>query len=200
MYKYEEEIEERIKNYHWRETCDFFTDENGEISQVALNAVFQDFRRPLLSNARRALDAYYTYDREGVHRTSNPGENWWHLPVMEMPCADYNNIPDNFSGLYFIGMIGTNPDGKKYFLVKVGCSGDVKDRIRQYASYNPMIYIGGIVPGVGETNCHNYIAERAIALAQHANEWFYVDEDTYFELCETFSDKEQFQAIAEGRD
>ena len=26
------------------------------------------------------------------------------------------------------------------------------------------------------------------------------DEETYFELCETFADKEMFKAIAEGRD
>lgn len=200
MYKYEEEIENRIASYHWKEMCEMFADDDGEISQTALDAIFQDFRRPLLSNARRALEAYYSYDKDGVHRVSDPGGNWWGLPVMSMPCADYSSLPDNYIGLYFIGMIGANPDGKQYFLVKVGSSTDVKNRIRQYATYNPMIFVGGIVPSRGETNCHNYIAARAEALAQHAQEWFYVSEETYYELCETFSNTEMFYAIAEGRD
>lgn len=199
-YKYEEEINERIQNYHWKEMCDCFRDDNGEVSKTALDAIFQDFRRPLLSNARRALEAYYDYDETGVHRVSEPSANWWGLPVMTMPCADYSNIPDNYKGLYFIGMIGINPDGRKYYLVKVGSSENVKNRLRQYATYNPMLYIGGIVLGDGEDNAHNYLANRAIALAQNAREWFYVDEVTYFELCETFSDQEMFKAIVEGRD
>ena len=199
-YKYEEEINERIQNYRWKEMCDCFRDDNGEVSKTALDAIFQDFRRPLLSNARRALEVYYDYDETGVHRVSEPSANWWGLPVMTMPCADYSNIPDNYSGLYFIGMIGINPDGRKYYLVKVGSSENVKNRLRQYATYNPMLYIGGIVLGDGEDNAHNYLANRAIALAQNAREWFYVDEATYFELCEIFSDQEMFKAIAEGRD
>lgn len=201
-YKYEEEINERIENYHWKEMCEFFSDDNGEITPSALSAIFQDFRRPLLSNARRALDAYYTYDKDGVHRVSYPSENRYDLPVMNMPCADTSKIP-YCSGLYFIGMIGTNPDGHSYYLVKVGSADDVQKRLRQYATYNPMIYIGGICPSTRHTSeetAHEYLAERAIALAQNSTEWFYVTEEMYYELCGTFADQEMFKAIAEGRD
>ena len=31
-------------------------------------------------------------------------------------------------------------------------------------------------------------------------EWFYVNEETYYELCDIFANKEMFKAIAEGRD
>lgn len=201
-YKYEEEINERIQNYHWKEMCDCFTDENGEITQTALDAIFQDFRRPLLSNARRALEAYYRYDRTGVYRVSYPAENRYNLPVMAMPCADTSTI-SRCDGLYFIGMIGMNPEGHNYYLVKVGSADDVQKRLRQYATYNPMIYIGGICPATSKTSedtAHDYLADRAIALAQNSTEWFYVTEEVYYELCEIFSDAEMFQAIAEGRD
>lgn len=202
-YKYEEEINERIKTYHWKEMCEFFADDNGELTQEALDAIFQDFRRPLLSNARRALEAYYTYDVHGVRRIAYPSENRYNLPVMSMPCADALTIDWQYGGLYFIGMIGTNPDGHSYYLVKVGSADNVQKRLRQYATYNPMIYIGGICPSTrytSEDTAHEYLAERAIALAQNSTEWFYVTEETYYELCDTFSNMEMFQAIAEGRD
>ena len=202
-YKYEEEINERIQSYDWKKMCDFFSDENGEVSRSALNAIFQDFRRPLMSNARRALDAYYTYDKDGVHKVRKPAENRYNLPVMSMPCADASAFDWPYGGLYFVGMIGTNPEGHSYYLVKVGCADNVQKRLRQYATYNPMIYIGGICPATRNTSedtAHEYLAERAIALAQNSTEWFYVTEETYYELCDTFSDMETFKAIAEGRD
>lgn len=202
-YKYEKEIENRINGYDWKGMCDFFTDENGEIAPSALNAIFQDFRRPLMSNARRALDAYYTYDKDGVHKVRKPAENRYDLPVMSMPCADASAFDWPYDGLYFIGMIGTNPEGHSYYLVKVGCADNIQKRLRQYATYNPMIYIGGICPATPKTRedtAHEYLAERAIALAQNSTEWFYVTEEMYYELCETFSDLDTFRAIAEGRD
>ena len=100
-------------------------------------------------------------------------------------------------------MIGTNPDGKSYYLVKIGSSENIKTRVRQYATYNPMIYIGGYCLTSyrnAEENCHYYLRKKAYALALHTEEWFYVDEETYFELCDTFANMETFKAIVEGRD
>lgn len=202
-YKYEEEINERIQNYNWQERCEFFINEENEVEQFALDALFQDFRRPLSSNARRALDIYYTYDKDGVHKVREAAENKYDLPVMTMPCADASAINWCHGGLYFIGMIGINPDGHSYYLVKVGCAENLQKRLRQYATYNPMIYIGGIcpaTPSTSEDRAHDYLANHAIALAQNSTEWFYVTEDVYYELCDTFSDIEMFTAIAEGRD
>jgi len=91
-------------------------------------------------------------------------------------------------------------------LVKVGATDNIAKRVRQYGTYNPMIYIGGTVEDIdgslsqAETNCHEYLADKAYAYAQNAREWFYVDEKTYYELCKTFANKEMFKAIAEGRD
>ena len=124
------------------------------------------------------------------------------LPTMEMPWI----TSDGQDGLYFIGMIGMNPEGEPYYLVKVGRSSNIKRRIASYASMNPMIFHNNMyitefdrdLPA--ETNCHRYLAENAYAIADRTEEWFYVTEEKYFELCGIFSDKEMFTAIAEGRD
>lgn len=199
-YKYEQQIEERIQEYDWEGMCKLLTWDDSEFKPAYLSFIFRDFRAPLNTNARRALDLYYTYDETGVHKK----ENIESLPTMTMPCADTSNITTH-SGLYFIGMIGTNPDGQNYYLVKIGASTNIKSRLRQYATYNPMIYIGGVCEmnrdlKEAEKTAHDYLRDNAIAIAQNASEWFYVTEEKYYELCTTFADKEMFKAIAEGRD
>ena len=198
MTKYEEKINARIQEYDWEGMVKKMTWGDEEISQGFLDVIFRDFQAPLDANCRRALKEYYCYDKTGVHERVDLDT----LPILDMPCAEYNTLP-KASGLYFLGMIGTNPDGKKYYLVKVGCSENIRTRVRQYATYNPMIYIGGYCItgyGAGETNCHRYLRQKAYAVALHTDEWYYVDEETYFELCDTFNDSEMFEAIAEGRD
>ena len=125
------------------------------------------------------------------------------LPTLEMPWI----TSDGGDGLYFVSMIGMNPEGQAYYLVKVGRSSNIKKRISIYASTNPMIFHNNMYitdydkSNVdAEHNCHQYLAERAYAIADRTEEWFYVTEEMYFELCGTFMDKDQFRAIAEGRD
>lgn len=125
------------------------------------------------------------------------------LPTMEMPWI----TSDGGDGLYFVSMIGMSPEGNPYYLVKVGRSGNIKKRIAGYASMNPMIFHNNAYITDydknnldAETNCHKFLAERAYAIAQNTEEWFYVYEEEYFELCGIFMDKEMFKAIAEGRE
>lgn len=198
MTRYEEKINARISSYHWKEMVEMMAYDEEEPSQASLDCVFRDFQAPLDSNCRRALKQYYYYDKTGVHERNDLDT----LPTMDMPCAEYEELP-HAQGVYFLGMIGTNPDGKNYYLVKVGGSENIHSRVRQYATYNPMIYIGGYcLTGYrdAETNSHRFLRKKAYAVALHTDEWFYVDEETYFELCEIFADKEMFKAIAEGRD
>lgn len=161
------------------------------------------------------LKAWWAYDKDAPQykdkfiKKSNKKRNYCpvtgDLPKLEIPCASTEWLPEE-RGLYFIGMIGVNPNGTKYYLVKVGSTENIAKRVRQYGSYNPMVYIGGILQNFegkmsdAETTCHEYLAERAYAYAQNAREWFYVSEETYFELCNTFADNEMFRAIAKGRD
>ena len=113
------------------------------------------------------------------------------------------------AGLYFIGMCSFNPKThEKYYLVKVGSTGNVKRRLRQYLGMNPMIYNNNcILPlrnktgeqiGYYEANCHEFLEKNAFAKAANANEWYYVTEDKYFELCDLFANTEKFIQIAIG--
>lgn len=198
MTKYEEKIQARIEEFNWKDAIDRLTWPGEEINKAFIDIAFREFQAPLDSNCRRALKQYYYYDKTGVHERTDLGT----LPIMDMPCAEYSTLP-NAQGVYFLGMIGTNPDGKNYYLVKIGSSENIRIRVRQYATYNPMIYIGGYClteKANAEENSHAYLRKKAYAVALHTDEWYYVNEETYYELCETFADKEMFKAIAEGRD
>ena len=196
MFKYEEEIQKRVEEFDWEGQFNAINSIfHGEREEENIELIFRTFQAPLNANCRMALKKHYMYDKTGVYKKEDNS-----LPVMSMPVADTSNLPHDM-GLYFVGMIGINPAGQKYYLVKVGYSSDVHDRVGQYASYNPMLYVGGYVRTVSEERekvCHAYLERRAIARAQNAKEWYYVDEKTYFELCDTFSNKAEFIKIALG--
>lgn len=213
VYKYEQEVEKRIKDLDWGA-------EIRAAKSLGLNDDEADkfIRTEFLMGASSALKAsfakHYRITEDGVIRITehkDPGQDLkpaekkttvLGLPFMEMPWI----TSDGGDGLYFVGMIGMNPEGNPYYLVKVGVSKNIKKRIAGYASMNPMIYHNNMYitdydrSVDGEHNCHAYLASRAYAVAQNTEEWFYVDEETYFDLCDIFANKEMFKAIAEGRD
>ena len=193
MYKYEEEIQNRLNNFNWEDEYQHWNFDDDE--ETTTKFILFWFKSGLSQYARKIIDRDYICDAHGIYKKEKNT-----LPVMSMPVADTSKLPHDM-GVYFVGMIGINPTGQKYYLVKVGYSSDVHDRVSQYASYNPMLYVGGYVRTVSEERekvCHAYLEKRAIARAQNAKEWYYVDEETYFELCNTFSDKAEFTKIALG--
>lgn len=136
-----------------------------------------------------------------------------HIPAPEpiIPIDDSTipriNYEDHFSGLYFIGQIGYNPIlNKKIYFVKVGQSEDIGKRVKQYFSYNPLIYYNhtclpidnNIERKCCESICHNYLSKYTINYGQNAYEWFQVSEENYYELCKQFSDINTFNLIAHG--
>jgi hypothetical protein len=213
VYKYEREVEERIKDLDWGAEIRA-AKSLGLTDEQADRFIRTEFLEGASSALRASFAKHYRITEEGVIRITEhkePGANCvpgrrngltYGLPVMEMPWI----TSDGGDGLYFIGMIGMNPEGDPYYLVKVGCSSNIKKRIAGYASMNPMIfhnntYITEFDRGLpAEANCHRYLAENAYAIADRTEEWFYVTEEKYFELCGTFANKEMFKAIAEGRD
>ena len=213
VYKYEQEVEKRIQDLDW--AAEFkAAKELGLNDEEAAKFIRTEFLMGASNNLRTCFDYHYRITENGVVRITEhkdpqdylkPVEKKtevFGLPFMEMPCI----TSDGGDGLYFVGMIGMSPEGTPYYLAKVGMSKDIKKRIAGYASMNPMIYHNNMYITDydrsidGEHNCHAYIASRAYAVAQNTEEWFYVDEATYFDLCDIFANKEMFKAIAEGRD
>lgn len=198
MYKYQQEI---IDHYEatvesLRGWCD--TKEDYEFFVWI-------FETGLSSYAKKKFrEDGYSIDENGLHIPSpNPIEA---LPVIDMPCAKTNNTK---MGCYFVGMVGMNPiTQENYYLVKVGFATDISRRIKQYANTNPMLYHNNCVLCIdgmdeagyrdGEHNCHLYLARHAIGRAQNSNEWFYVNKETYLELCERFANEDFFINVACG--
>ena len=110
---------------------------------------------------------------------------------------------DEFSGIYFIGDIKYDPLYGKMFYVKIGSSSNVGKRLKQYRTYNPAFYHDCCALACkryerAETICQNYLSMKCKFVPYYTSEWYIVDEETYWELCKSFSNKESFCKIANG--
>ena len=204
MFKYEEEINACLTEFNYREEWDRLEELDSGFAEIFIPRCFAARLSP---NAKTALYKYYRFTPKGLIKVGGGFhggryDNKFNLPVMEMPCAKCSY---KGSALYFIGMICKNPEEKEYYLVKVGAAKDASKRVRDYATYNPMIYNDDIILPCEENelkekeyNCHKYLASMAYAIAQNSNEWFYVTKENYFLLCQMFEDTTFFQMIADG--
>lgn len=118
--------------------------------------------------------------------------------IFHMPCA-LSNYEEG--GLYFVGMVGTNPlTGENYYLAKVGSAENISKRIKQYAVCNPMIYHNNCILPVHdrkrraelEKAYHAKMANESIGYAQNSQEWFYFTKEQYMKFCNQFATIEGF--------
>lgn len=212
MFKYEIEINNRLKAIDYRDFWETWgsiwgDEENTPSVQNFLCGVFGGAK--LSAYAAIALKKYYRFTKDGLIRVEMGG---YKKPIpnyaanfpdtISMPCA---TSECDYPGLYFMGQMGISPEGSEYYLVKIGSSEtSIKKRVQSYATYNPMIYHNNISLHLtedivcSERRCHQYLARRAYGVAQNSVEWFYVDKETYFSLCENFKNETFFAAVASG--
>lgn len=96
------------------------------------------------------------------------------------------------AGLYLVGSIYADPHTKKlYYWIKVGMSAtSLAKRVKNYRTENPMVWVADVlyvdVDNVCEMEmeCHITLSDVAYGIARNTQEWFIVDEETYFEICE----------------
>ena len=207
MYKYEIEINNKYQNFNFTEQYNqfssLFVDEN-----IILSLITACFRETLAYGARPSFDKYYKFTSKGLIKIGGgfcSRENYGlEEEIIPMALSTVNSC-----GLYFIGQIGITPEGKKYYLVKIGSAigRTIAQRVADYAGYNPMIYHNncalttcpkGKTWEQAENACHQFLAKQAIKKAQKTNEWFYVPEEIYFQLCDLFANEEFFYEIANG--
>lgn len=155
-------------------------------------------------------DAHYWSDR--VKRRSNkvepprvvlrPAGKYSSLPV----CYDYSH--QEFSGLYFMGATYFDPVTMvPIYAVKVGKSdSDIGQRIRSYGTANPFIYHERthVLPYAAcweadEETCHRFLASVSVQNLEKDTEWYIVDRETYFFLCENFKRVTFFEGVATGK-
>jgi hypothetical protein len=97
-------------------------------------------------------------------------------------------------GLYLVGNTVFNPiTGEQYFMIKIGMSTNIYNRMRGYSTDNPMMfhidyklidcgnaeYIKDI-----EEQYHKAMMARKFCHFEYSQEWFIVDKKTYMEICE----------------
>jgi len=199
MYKYEQDIQEANERYvalikEAQEACDgYLHDDDCEWAKMHVFGM-SGCGSNISMNVYIAIQKHYKWDREKGYirkdkpydRTANafgcPGLS---VPELKMPFA----LSDNHSaGLYFLGMIGVNPAGQEYYLVKIGAATDIAERVNAYAAYNPMIYHNNIVYNCtniaeNERKAHEFLAKISYARGQKTREWFYVSKPIYYNLC-----------------
>lgn len=202
MYKYEIEINglnEHILKLMAQNPS--YTDESSEYFTWMKNSILAN----LSPNAQRAYKEYYDFTPEGIKQVRFPS----HGPASrkaERIDNPYLTFDEHYSGLYFIGCVGCNPITKEYqYCVKVGRSNDIGNRLRQHAGSNPLLFHNRASFPYNKSNisvlegrCHEYLDKVAIGMPTGAEEWWFVSEETYMELCDNFSNPGFFEAVAKG--
>jgi hypothetical protein len=111
------------------------------------------------------------------------------------------------AGLYLVGNVALNPTtGEVFYLVKIGMSANLYDRMKTYSTSNPMMFnIDYLiieddedyskVPSYRRTTLkgrkikpieeqyHKAMEELNFAHCEYAKEWFVVSKETYLEIC-----------------
>ncbi len=127
---------------------------------------------------------------------------------VENPMGRRESIP-HCGGLYLVGNTIFNPlTGEQFFLIKVGMSTNIYDRMKSYHSQNPMMFhigykiiecdkidlskypsyrranaVGRYIKTI-EEQYHQAIESMKFCRFEYAQEWFIVDKETYMEICE----------------
>ena len=110
-------------------------------------------------------------------------------------------------GLYLLGNTVFNPiTNEQFYMVKVGMSANLYDRMKGYMTNNPMVFhiaykiincqdyshlpkykqttMKGREVKAVEAQYHQAFEELQFQRFEYAKEWFLVDRQTYLEICE----------------
>lgn len=150
---------------------------------------------PKLRKAFKEKQAYFDINKGIVIKETTKNDTpmvnnqFPNLPVIGN--KDFYKSNSDFGGLYFIGQIGLSPAREELYAVKVGQAENIKRRMRSYASCAPLMWHNNLTYRIDDANerdkkeqeAHNYLASVAKGIAAGTWEWFYVDRETYFALC-----------------
>lgn len=156
-----------------------------EISQItgyAVSTVKNYVRK--YQELERFYDDYFNFDTPNktriVRTPLNTFDDGYPTPHVPEEC-----------GLYLVGSTYINPFSKQtYYWIKVGMSTNLVKRLRSYRTENPMVWIADTMAVDKEDvysmerECHIILSDVAYGIARNTDEWFIVDEKTYFEICD----------------
>lgn len=95
-------------------------------------------------------------------------------------------------GLYLIGNTVFNPiTNQKFYWIKIGLTTNSITRFSSYNTDNPMYFYIDFLPIKDRKQVKHYetiyqdeLKGKVVACCERNNEWFLVDEETYFKICE----------------
>ena len=96
--------------------------------------------------------------------------------------VDFKHAPIN-RGLYLFGSTNFNPHTMTpYYWVKIGYSGSMDNRLKQYNTHAPMYYPIDFTPDTREHLYQNALASVALARNGQSQEWYLVNRETYMAI------------------
>lgn len=131
----------------------------------------------------------------------NPNEYKWkdrikrrEKTAFPVSSFDYRNMPNYISGIYAVGCTHINPHSdEEFYYIKIGQAKDIKKRLHQYVTYNPLLWVIGIKETPichldrAEKYWHNFLGTTAYLDGfednSYAREWFRVSKENYITLC-----------------
>lgn len=125
---------------------------------------------------------------------------------VENPKGRRDAIPQS-GGLYLVGNTAFNPiTAEQFFMVKIGMSTNIYNRMRNYATSNPMMFHIDYrtVPARDyvmfpkyerttamkrdieqyEARYHRAMEDKGFCHFEYCNEWYLVSKEVYMEICE----------------
>lgn len=112
--------------------------------------------------------------------------NYYDIPKNNILEDGIDYDAPSINGLYFVGNTVFNPiTHEEFYWVKIGMSSNLRKRMNGYNSCNPMMWRIDYKPEAElEENYYHYkLNQICLARNGHNDEWFLVDRETYFEMC-----------------
>ena len=125
---------------------------------------------------------------------------WNDLQILYDRVTEFDNVADpkrydapKAKGLYLIGNTLFNPiTNEQYYLIKVGESSNLHNRMKSYRTTNPMVFHIDYLEWNNkdfsyfdlERECHALLMRIGFVKAKDSTEWFLTTREQYLEICE----------------
>lgn len=112
-------------------------------------------------------------------------------PVFNNDSDSLRLTPPSNPGIYIVGNTLFNPyTNEEFYLVKVGMSKNIKERMKSYCTSNPLLFHIDYVETENvqmaakfEIQCHAVLYSICSMICERSMEWVRVNKDVYIDIC-----------------
>lgn len=138
----------------------------------------------------RAIETICDYHLEEFYKIDSSARYYENRLIKKQGYHEFEQRrPIEACGCYLLGNTAFNPyTGEKFYWIKIGQSGNIKKRMRDYSTCNPTVFKIDCVQfsyeKVLQEEYHYHCRLEAIGTrAKDSKEWFQVSEHDYLEIC-----------------